>query len=163
LIYIFFGMAGKEIALGTTGETLIKNLKRVRGEMTYAELARRLEALGRPIPPLGLRRMEAGERRVDVDDLMALAMVLHVSPLTLLLPQGQESDTSVFGDKPIRNDHLWRWAIGDRSMDGSETRRFQADSLPSWLDVRGWTKDSYILAKGPGGGEWMMVRDDGND
>jgi hypothetical protein len=42
--------------------------------------------LGRPIPPLGLRHLEAGNRRIDVDDLVVLADALDVSPLMLLLP-----------------------------------------------------------------------------
>lgn len=58
--------------------------------MVYAELSRKLAEMGREIPPLGLRRIETGERRVDVDDLVALALALDLSPLALLLP----TDTS---------------------------------------------------------------------
>ncbi|WP_202129048.1 helix-turn-helix domain-containing protein [Pseudarthrobacter sp. ATCC 49987] len=132
-------MVGKELTPGVTGATTMENLKRARGEMTYAELARRLAALGRPIPSLGLRRIEAGERRVDVDDLMALAVVLGVSPLALLLPHGGQSDTREFADKSVRNDQLWQWAIGERPLDGGDQRRFQADSLPPWLHVQSLT------------------------
>ena len=158
-------MAGKELTLGVTGKTMMKNLKRARGEMTYAELARRLEALGRAIPPLGLRRMEAGERRVDVDDLMALAMVLGVSPLTLLLPRGDQSDTNDFGGEAIRSDVLWQWAIGERPLDGGDPRRFQADSLPQWLDVQSLTDEerARVLGRGLGRGVGRMISADGND
>lgn len=157
-------MAGKELTLGVTGEIVMKNLKRLRGVMTYAELGRRLEAVGRPIPPLGLRRMEAGERRVDVDDLMALATVLGVSPLTLLLPQGEESDTTDFAGAPVRNDHLWQWALGSKALDGKDWRRFQADSLPSWLEVESWTQGeaSRTLRRGLGRGHGR-VETDGDD
>ena len=55
-------------------------------ELTYAELSRQLDALGRRIPPLGLRQLEAGQRRVDVDDLLALAQVFDVSPMALMMP-----------------------------------------------------------------------------
>jgi hypothetical protein len=130
------GMAGKELALGATGNTMMHNLKRIRGEMTYAELSRRLEAAGRYIPPLGLRRMEAGERRVDVDDLMALAFVLGVTPLALLLPHGNQRDAAEVGNKSVRHDEIWQWAMGDRPLEDVDRRRFQADSLPSWLEVR---------------------------
>lgn len=159
-------MAGREQTLGMTGKTMMKNLKRARGEMTYAELARRLEAVGRPIPPLGLRRIEAGERRVDVDDLMALAVVLGVSPLTLLLPHGDASDTSDLGGKELQNVQLWRWAIGERPLDGKEPRRFQADSLPSWLEVRSWTEEdrAYFFPGGGGLGPGVgrIIGTDGN-
>lgn len=132
-------MVGKELAPGTTGVAMMENLKRARGEMTYAELSRRLEAVGRPIPPLGLRRIEAGDRRVDVDDLMALALVLNVSPLALLLPHSGQSESSDFGGDSVRNDQLWQWAIGERPLGGGDMRRFQADSLPPWLKVRSLT------------------------
>jgi transcriptional regulator with XRE-family HTH domain len=82
-------MSGKRVPLGPTGETVRANIVRLRDDknLTYAELARRTEEAGRPIPVLGLRRIENGERRVDVDDLMALAVALDVSPVTLLMPE----------------------------------------------------------------------------
>jgi hypothetical protein len=49
------------------------------GAMQYQELAERLEKVGRPIPVLGLRRIESEERRVDADDLVDWAIVLGVS------------------------------------------------------------------------------------
>src|SRR3954454_23683106 len=42
---------------------------------------------GRPILASGLGKIESGERRVDVDDLVALAVALDVSPVRLLLPR----------------------------------------------------------------------------
>ena len=54
-------------------------------DIGYAELSRRLTELDRPIPPLGLRHIEEGKRRVDVDEWLALAKALYVGPLTLLL------------------------------------------------------------------------------
>ena len=133
-------MAGKEIALGPIGRALIDNLIRLRGQTTYAELSRRMEKAGRPIPSLGLRRIEAGERRVDVDDLVALALVLGVSPLALLLPQGEQTDTSDVGGREVRNDALWQWSIGHVPLDGSNPRQFQANSLPPWLRVQTMTE-----------------------
>ncbi|MFC9874340.1 helix-turn-helix domain-containing protein [Nocardia salmonicida] len=81
-------MAEKKNPLGPTGETVRANIARHRAGLNlgYAELSRQLEALGRPIPVLGLSRIEKGERRVDADDLMALAVVLDVPPADLLLP-----------------------------------------------------------------------------
>jgi 8-oxo-dGTP pyrophosphatase MutT (NUDIX family)/transcriptional regulator with XRE-family HTH domain len=76
------------VPLGPVGGYVIQNLENLRTErrLTYRQLADRLEQLGRPIPTLGLSRIEKGNRRVDVDDLVALAVALEVSPGTLLLP-----------------------------------------------------------------------------
>lgn len=76
----------KRIPIGPIGTQVMANvsgLRRAR-RMTLVELSDRLTRAGRPIPPLGLSRLEAGERRVDVDDLVALAQVFNVSPAELL-------------------------------------------------------------------------------
>ncbi|MGA5435453.1 helix-turn-helix domain-containing protein [Streptomyces cellulosae] len=82
-------MAEKQKAtMGPVGETLMHNIKRIREEqrLTFVKLAEGLAEIGRPIPVLGLRRIERGERRVDVEELLALAYVLGVQPVDLLVP-----------------------------------------------------------------------------
>lgn len=82
-------MAAKKVeSLGPTGEIVrqrIREIREARG-YSYAELSRRLSDAGRPIPTLGLSRIEAGQRRVDVDDLLALAAVLDTPPPYFFLP-----------------------------------------------------------------------------
>jgi transcriptional regulator with XRE-family HTH domain len=81
----------KENQVGTASQVLAANIKRVREDMrlSYAGLARRLTTIGHPIPELGLRRIEKGERRVDVDDLLALCLVLEITPVDLLVPKDE--------------------------------------------------------------------------
>jgi hypothetical protein len=73
--------------VGPAGAALAANIHRVRTaqRIGYAELSRLLSDVGRPIPELGLRRIEIGERRVDFDDLLALAYVLKVCPVDLMV------------------------------------------------------------------------------
>jgi hypothetical protein len=73
---------------GNAGKAVRENVQRLRQarRMTFVELSAELSALGRPIPVLGLRRIETGTRRVDVDDLVALAETFGVSPAQLLEP-----------------------------------------------------------------------------
>jgi transcriptional regulator with XRE-family HTH domain len=88
-------MADKQkTPLGPVSETLMRNIKRLREakRLTYVELSERLTNIGRPIPVLGLRRIERGERRVDVDDLAALAVVLSAAPVDLLVPGDTDDD-----------------------------------------------------------------------
>jgi hypothetical protein len=77
--------------LGTAGHNVRRNISRLRQErrFTYVELSELLTASGRPIPVLGLRRIEHGERRVDADDLVALAAVFGVAPELLLDPPSE--------------------------------------------------------------------------
>ncbi|WP_018503083.1 helix-turn-helix domain-containing protein [Parafrankia discariae] len=54
--------------------------------LTLVQLSERLTDLGRPILPTGLSKIEHGERGLSVDDLVALAAALDVSPEQLIDP-----------------------------------------------------------------------------
>ncbi len=132
-------MAEKRNPLAATGDTVRANVRRLREARSfgYAELARRLKATGRGIPELGLRRIEEGERRVDVDDLMALAAALEVSPSALLMPStadGDEAVATAVGEVAARR--LWNWLTGEMPLAGdtpSAVFGFISRSVPDWL------------------------------
>lgn len=99
-----------------SGRTVAANVRRVRearGWSTY-ELARKLKEAGRPISPSALAKIERAERRVDVGDLMALAVVLNVAPSGLLLPVDSEplADIEITGSRTVRALDAWEWADG---------------------------------------------------
>ncbi|MFH9589169.1 helix-turn-helix domain-containing protein [Streptomyces luteogriseus] len=82
--------------MGPVGEALMHNIKRIREgqRLTFVKLSEELTEIGRPIPILGLRRIERGERRVDAEELLALAYVLGVQPVDLLVPPELEDEAS---------------------------------------------------------------------
>ena len=133
-------VAGKKTDLGPIGVNVTHSVRQFREarRLGYAELSRKLAEMGRDIPPLGLRRIESGERRVDVDDLVALALALDVSLLALLLP----IDTSrlvPFG-RQWDAETMWMWATGSNPLPGNENfLRFLRDSNPltDWSKVEG--------------------------
>ena len=106
-------MAGKKTDLGPIGENVAQTVRKFRESrrFSYAELSRKLGQFGREIPPLGLRRIEAGDRRVDVDDLAALAIALNVSPLALLLPM-TDSRVLPADEDAHHSEEIWRWGRG---------------------------------------------------
>ncbi|GKQ35171.1 helix-turn-helix domain-containing protein [Streptomyces sp. A012304] len=77
--------------LGPAGHNVRRTVRRLREDRrwSYVELSERLAKEGRSIPVLGLSRLERGERRVDVDDLMALAAVFGLSPEQLMEPPAE--------------------------------------------------------------------------
>lgn len=129
--------AGRQ--LGATGETVQANIKRIRDDLgiPVTELSRRLESLGRPIPSLGLRRIEDGSRRVDVDDLVALAVALKVSPETLLMPYAENEDDEVritAREEPMYAIEAWRWLQTDISLGWSDRPEVSAErALPPFV------------------------------
>jgi len=81
---------------GQVGRTTAGQVRAVRNrrQLSQRALSARLTELGRPLVPSAVAKIETGERRVDVDDLIALALALEVSPARLLLPDHA-------GDEPV--------------------------------------------------------------
>jgi transcriptional regulator with XRE-family HTH domain len=131
-------MAGKKSDLGPIGVNVQNSVKSFREarRLSFAELSRQLADMGRDIPPLGLRRIESGDRKVDVDDLVALALALGVSPLALLLPV--EASSIVAQGDQYDAMRIWEWARGHRALAG-DPLTFMRDSNP--LD---WAKLDYL-------------------
>jgi transcriptional regulator with XRE-family HTH domain len=115
-------MAGIKKEPGPAGMRLAEAVRRFRrgGNVTTAELSRRLAALGQPIPDTSITKTEQGTRRVDVDDLVALAAALGVTPNTLLLPEvGYLGASEVHHLTPAVSgsaEELWQWAQGERPL-----------------------------------------------
>jgi transcriptional regulator with XRE-family HTH domain len=109
------------IQCGPTAATVAANVKRIRkarGLSTYA-LSGQLSEAGRPIAPSAVAKVERGERQVTVDDLMALAVALDVSPSALLLPPTDDPSEKVeiTGTASVPADQAWDWMDGRRRLD----------------------------------------------
>lgn len=121
--------------LGPTGEQVRANVERIRKAqgLTYKELADRLASLNRPIPTLGLSRIERGERRIDADDLVALALVLGVNPNALLFPDVADgSPAQVTAAERLNTAYeVWQWADGKEPLrDGDDPDEFHVRVRP---------------------------------
>lgn len=128
--------------IGPTGETVRENIRRIRDKkgMSQNELSKKLGSLGRPIPPLGIHRIENGDRRVDVDDLVSLAAALGISPAGLLMPAFYENESpvdaldfvSVTGFvEPVMALSLWNWITGADAL-GENVNEFIQHTWPFW-------------------------------
>lgn len=125
-------------SLGPIGSNVARNLRELRGTMSYKSLSEKLAALGRPIPELGLSRIENGARRVDGDDLVALAAALDVSPIRLLMPFTAKGDVELASKLVVEALVAWDWMRATRPLDLPEEQeeaviravKFQAQSLP---------------------------------
>jgi|SRR5215217_965559 len=128
------------VNLGPTGKAVCANVKRWRDEknLTYAELARRLERIGRSIPVLGLRRIESEDRRVDADDLVALALAFEVAPITLLMPgmpraADRHAKVAVTGVKGrVSAEKLWLWLAAENPLTEMSVWTFMVNAQPEW-------------------------------
>lgn len=151
-------MATGRIELGPTGKTVAANVKRLRDDKGWSlrALAKRMEEAGRRLSADALNKIENGRlvddpdhqdkplyvRRVDADDLMALAVALDVNPSALLLPPTIEGKAEITGKSAVSTHTLWRWAQGERPLvtpdndDGTALVEFQRRSRPH--GIRMW-------------------------
>jgi transcriptional regulator with XRE-family HTH domain len=132
--------------LGPVGGYVIANLTELRQarRLAYRELAERLTEIGRVIPVLGLSRIEDGNRRVDADDLVALAIALGVSPAALLLPRFSEPDVLIdlAQRKQATARAAWAWADGQFPLVASgappltwrQITDFETHARPEWQE-----------------------------
>lgn len=81
-------MAARPLEIGPAGVHVGQAVARLREARGWDQetLGARLAAEGRPMSQPILSRIEAATRRVDADDLVALAAALGVSPAALLPP-----------------------------------------------------------------------------
>jgi hypothetical protein len=104
--------------IGPTGQAVARNLKRLRASVPLRELQERLRAGGHEISASGLQKIEAGVRRVDVDDLVALAVALDVNPNALLFPHSDGEPAEITGASEIDFRDVWEWALGHNPLGG---------------------------------------------
>ncbi|WP_253861457.1 helix-turn-helix domain-containing protein [Mycobacterium asiaticum] len=104
--------------------------------LTLRDLSDRMEQVVRPMGHNTISEIERGARRVDVDDLIALAAALGVSPATLLMPltdNADETTDATVGEVTARR--LWRWLTAETPLvadTASEVFAFVARSVPDW-------------------------------
>jgi transcriptional regulator with XRE-family HTH domain len=113
----------KYASVGLTGKQVGTNLKRLRElrKISTTELSSRLSEKGVPLQATGITRIESGERRVTVDELVTMAVILGCSPNALLLPPATEGITEITGYGEVTAMKAWRWARGrSRLRDDAE-------------------------------------------
>ena len=120
---------------GPTGRAVVDNLARLRKGMTLNQLSERTEEAGRKLSVSALSLIAKGKRRVDVDDLMALAVALDISPITLLMPEtgSAEEEVSATGlTREVAATNLWDWLCADHSVHGEDWFSFRMRAWPKW-------------------------------
>ncbi|QIY72066.1 helix-turn-helix transcriptional regulator [Streptomyces sp. RLB1-33] len=116
-------MASNAVVAGPTAKRVGENVKRIRRarNLDQKDVSAILKSLGRPMLPTVLSKIERGERRVDVDDLVAIAEALNVSPAALLLPPTFGDDlVNLSEDHQVTSRTAWRWFQGLKTAEDWE-------------------------------------------
>jgi transcriptional regulator with XRE-family HTH domain len=159
--------------VGPVGKRLAANVRALR-TITVRDLSLYLTELGRPISASGITKLEQESRRVDVDDLAALAIALDVTPNRLLLdPESDDAMVSLTDEVEVTRKESWQWATGDEPLPEPETeiphydadRRalFQRENRPHQPDseIRASELRDLMEVMAPVVDAVMAVTDDG--
>jgi transcriptional regulator with XRE-family HTH domain len=110
----------KVAEIGPTGARVAENvhaLRKARG-LNLQTLSDRLAELDRPITLASLSTLENRTRRVDADDLVALAIALGTTPNRLMLPPAaDDSQVPLVGPIKATARAAWRWMRGLAPLD----------------------------------------------
>ncbi|WP_438290967.1 helix-turn-helix domain-containing protein [Streptomyces sp. HUAS TT7] len=92
-------MPSHPLEIGPAGQAAARAIERTRTARGYSQrlLATRVTAQGRPMTFTALSRIERRVRRCDIDDLVAIAAALGVSPCTLLGGPARSLETASAG------------------------------------------------------------------
>lgn len=74
-----------------------------------------MAALGVPLHPTAVTKLEAGTRRVDLDEAVQIACALGVSPMTLILAE-DETTVQIAPKVEVRVDEALAWLRGAGSL-----------------------------------------------
>lgn len=99
---------------GITNTHVANNIRTARQAigMDLRTLSDGIAATGRKLSPSGISKLEAGDRRVDVDDLTVIAYLLRTTPAALLTPQDEATTLTGVPDD-YGPEEIDRWLRGE--------------------------------------------------
>lgn len=121
---------------GVTTATVARQVRKRRQElgMDLSRLSEELSKANWPIPIAALSRLENGYRRIDVDDLMALAVALSTTPNELLISEGDpEFGVATGAPDWLREDEARMWLAGTLPLDREMMRRYWATRIGEYM------------------------------
>lgn len=126
---------------GITHEHVAANLRAARQAigMDVRTAARLVTEAGRKLAPSGISKIENGDRRVDVDDLTALAYVFRTTPAALLTPP-DDAVTLTGVPEHFLAEEIQAWVAGSVKLTTEDLvrywkeQRFLAISSGHWAE-----------------------------
>lgn len=146
-------MATNPVVTGPTAQRTAENIERIRKArgLNQRDVSARLKEIGRPMLPTVVSKIERGERRIDVDDLIAFALALNVSPVALLMPN-EWSDAQVALTPAVEVSARTAWMWGEGSSQADDLLSTPNGELTEEESDAYWSRanDYHALSQPPG-------------
>jgi transcriptional regulator with XRE-family HTH domain len=136
--------------VGVTHKHVAANIRAARQAvgMDVRTAARMMSEAGRKISPSGISKIENGDRRVDVDDLTALAFTLKTTPAALLTPPSQAVTLSGV-PQDFLPEEIAAWVAGNVKLTTEDLVRYWKEQLFHAISSARWAEE--MLASYDGG------------
>lgn len=112
---------------------LARRVKEVRGRRSQEWLAQTVTALGHPMHQTAIAKIEAGDRKVTVDEMLLLAVALEIPPSLLLVPVESDDDMAVTPTMNVYPWRVWEWLRGEEPLPGRDTPTWYDNATPAHL------------------------------
>jgi transcriptional regulator with XRE-family HTH domain len=131
---------------GLTFAQRLREAREARG-LTQRELAQTVKKLGGSLNQSAITRIERGDRKVTIDEMVALAAALDVAPVHLFLPIEGDAPVQLTPKRTVDIEHARQWARGRRPLDPANVRFYSYQS-PGDLSVsmEGASQDDLAAA-----------------
>ncbi|MHA6628153.1 helix-turn-helix domain-containing protein [Pseudonocardia sichuanensis] len=124
----------------TVAATVARNVAEMRDRrrMSVRAVSARMAELGHKMLPSVVSKIETGERKVTVTELVLFALVFGVGPLRLLLPA--DGDEVAFAPgRVVPWSSAWSWATGEHPLESAtsdEVDDFERENRPHHAKAR---------------------------
>lgn len=138
---------------GPATAEVARNIQRVRKarQLKQSDVSKLLKAAGRPTLATVVSKIERGERRIDVDDLVAFGRALGVPPVLLLYPLGTDEEVEVLPGQHVHTGAAFRWFVGQGPFPSDlipQGEISDTTGLPEWYEnpEAGWQEGAAPVA-----------------
>lgn len=116
-------------------EVFAERLREARNarRWTQQDLADALAKLGAPMDRTTIAKLEKGQRQVRLDELVAIAAALDVSPLFLFLPLRLEEEVKLAPKLARESFAAIQWARGVGPLNRANDRTYHFQSPGTWV------------------------------
>ena len=131
---------------GITHEHVAQNIRTARQAigMDVRTAARLMTEAGRKLAPSGISKIENGDRRVDVDDLTALAYIFRTTPAALLTPPAEAVTLTGVPDSFLPEE-IQAWVAGSVKLTTDDLVRYWKEQRFLAISSGHWAEE--MLAK----------------
>jgi len=148
----------------TANAAIAENVARIRKDRPWSqrEFAEHLAAAGLKIHASAVAKIETGERRVSIEELLQIAVALDVTPMALLLAH-DGAPLAISPDLNVNQDWAQDWisglsplpagwtGAGDQyeTADGQKVDAFEVSRRKMWFEMHGTPRD-VVITGAPG-------------